>query len=186
MASGDSGQTQTSGPSTTGLNFYRPERRIILLLFLAPSFYEIWWYWQLFAFTRREGFPRARAFWWILVPIYGWIVMFRQFDDLKQAAARVSAPALSSRVAIALLIGSWWAGAASSRTSTTAGLVLIIISGVLLAWLGYVVQPSANGYLKTRYPDAPMMGMTWGEIVAASLGVLLFLLVILGALLPPA
>jgi hypothetical protein len=47
-------------------------------------------------------------------------------------------------------------------------------------------QGAASGYLKNKYPDAPPRGFTWGEIVAAALGAILFALSILGALLPPA
>ena len=171
----------------TGLNFYRHHPRVVLLLFLAPTFYEIWWYWQLFAFTPREHFPRARRFWWILVPFYGWVVLYRQFDDIKQAAVRTGAAAFNSRTAITLLILSWWAGASSNRISNVyVSLVLFVASGVLIAGVGYLVQPAANAYLKSKYPEAPMKGMTWGEITATVLGMFLFSLVLLGTFLPSA
>jgi hypothetical protein len=165
----------------TGLNFYRSHGRVVLLLFLAPVFYEFWWYWQLFSFTRREGFPRARRFWWIFVPIYDWFVLYWQFDDLSQAAARVGVPALNSALAIALLVFSWSTGSASNRISDPLmSLIAFIVSGILIAAVGYLVQPVANSYLKAKYQQAAPMRMTWGEITAAILGILLFVLAILG------
>ena len=102
----------TVGSAATSLNFHRPQRRVVALLFFAPVFYEFWWYWQLFSFTRREGFPRARRFWWILIPIYGWVVLYRQFDDLAEVAPGRD---LSSGTVIWLVIFSWLAGNASFR-----------------------------------------------------------------------
>jgi hypothetical protein len=164
---------------TTGLNFYRPERRVVALLFFAPAFYEFWWYWQLFAFTRREGFPRARQFWWILIPIYGWVVLYRQFDDLAQVTPS-GRPAFSSGTAIWLVIFSWFTGNASYRIHdayTSFG--AFIASSALIALAGALVQPGANAYLAGKYPDARPSGMTWGEVTAAVLGILLFALELL-------
>ena len=166
--------------SATVLDFCRPHRRVVIFLFLAPVFYEVWWYWKLFAFTRREGFPRARRFWWLLVPIYNWVVLYRQFDDLKQAAIRVGLPALNSVLAIWLVIFSWLAGNSSGRINSAGGsFVAFVVSGVLIAIMGSLVQPTANAYLKNQYPDAAPIGMTLGEITAIVLGILLFALVAL-------
>ena len=157
--------------SETGLNFYRPRWRVVLFLFLAPGAYEFWWYWQLFAFTRREGFPRARSFWWILVPIYGWVVLYRQFDDLREAANGLGA----STAAIWLVVLSWLGGNISYRiTSPVPSLVAFVVSCVLIAIVGALVQPTANAYLRNKYPDASPLGMTWGETVAGILGFLIF------------
>lgn len=165
--------------SAAGLNFNRPHRRVVLLLFLAPVFYEVWWYWQFFAFTRREGFPRSRRFWWLLVPIYNWVILYRQFDDLKQAAIRVAVPAFNSGLAIWLVIFSWWAGTSSNRISDAHGsFAVFVVSSVLIAIAGFLVQPTANAYLRSKYPEAPPIGMTWGELTAAALGIVLFALVI--------
>ncbi|HEY6836063.1 MAG TPA: hypothetical protein VI142_06285 [Gaiellaceae bacterium] len=158
--------------SATGLNFYRPQRRVVPLLFVAPVFYEFWWYWQLFAFTRREGFPRARRFWWILVPIYGWVVIFRQFDDLAGVAPRRS---FSSGTAIWLVIFSWIAGNVSFRVNAAyTSFGAFVVSNALIALAGSLVQPAANAYLDEKYPEARPSGMTWGEVTAAVLGILLF------------
>src|SRR3989442_10238821 len=65
--------------------FCRSPRRVAFLSFFAPVTYELWWLWQLFQFTNRERFPRARAFWWLLVPFYNFYVLYQQLDDLKKA-----------------------------------------------------------------------------------------------------
>jgi hypothetical protein len=160
---------------TTGLNFYRPRWRVVLLLLLAPVAYELWWYWQLFTFTRREGFPRSRSFWWLFVPIYGWVVLHRQFDDIEEAATGLGA----STLAIWLVVLSWAAGNISYRiTSPVPALVAFAVSDLLIATVGALVQPTANTYLRNRYQDASPLAMTWGETVAAILGVLLFVAVV--------
>src|SRR6202035_4834250 len=98
--------------------------------FLAPGTYELWWLWQLFAFTRRERFPHARAFWWILIPFYGLYVIYQQFDDLKKALAGLSSPVrLSAAGAIWLFIASALARSASNRANGLIGLGFFVLSG---------------------------------------------------------
>src|SRR2546428_13720856 len=79
----------SSAPRTAAddRGFYRSPQRVAFLSFFAPVTYELWWLWQLFQFTRREQFPRARAFWWLLVPFYNFYVVYQQLDDLKKALA---------------------------------------------------------------------------------------------------
>ena len=166
------------GSTETGLNFYRPHARVVVLLFLAPVAYEVWWYWQLFLFTRREGFPRTQSFWWILVPIYGWIVIYRQFDDLATADDEFR-PAFSSTGAIWLVVLSQVVGNASLRIAPIPSFVAFVLSSIFIAWAGHLVQPHANNYLRRRYPDAKPLPMTTGEIVATVIGVLAFALVVL-------
>jgi hypothetical protein len=176
---GEFSPTLAAETPTTGLNFYRSHRRVVLFLFLAPVFYEIWWYWQLFAFARRESFPSARRVWWLLIPIYGWVVLYRQFDDLKHAASRAGLPVRSSALAIWFVIFSWWVGSASNRISSSYGsFAAFVVSGVLIAIVGLLVQPTANAYLRNKYAVAAATGMTWGELTAAALGTLLFALFI--------
>src|SRR5205809_4509073 len=105
--------------------FYRSPQRVALLSFFAPFIYELWWYWQLFQFTRREQFPRTRAFWWILVPIYGWVVIYRQFDDLAKANDEIR-PAFSSSAAIWLVILSNIVGNGSARLDSKASLIAFL------------------------------------------------------------
>src|SRR5438034_9149165 len=69
--------------------FYRSPQRVALLSFCAPVTYELWWLWQLFQFTNREGFPRTRAFWWLLVPFYNFYVLYQQLDHVKTPLERL-------------------------------------------------------------------------------------------------
>jgi hypothetical protein len=172
-------------PPAQDRGFYRSSRRVALLAFLAPVAYELWWFWQLFKFTRREGFPRARAFWWILVPFYGWYVIYQQLDDLKRQLAQLASPIAFSAVgATWLIIFSEGFGSASNRTDGVASLATFVGSGVLIAAGAFLVQRAANAYQEARYPSRPMQGMTTGEVIATVLGLLLFIVVIIGALIP--
>jgi hypothetical protein len=165
--------------------FYRTPARVALLSFLAPVAYELWWLWQLFKFTRREGFPRARAFWWILVPIYGWYVIYQQLDDLKRQLAQLANPVPFNAVgATWLIILSQSVGSGSNRTDGLASLTIFIVSGVLFAAGAFLVQRAANAYQEARYPARPTQGWTTGEVIATVIGVLLFALATIGALVP--
>jgi hypothetical protein len=176
-----------SAPTTPAEDrgFYRSPQRVVLLNVLAPAAYEVWWIWQLFAFTKRERFPRARAFWWILIPIYGLFVLYRQFDDLKKALEGLSSPVrFSSAGAIWLVILSGVAAGASNRDNGPAGLGLFVVSGILFAAAAFLVQRASNAYQEVRYPGRPAQGMTTGEVIATVLGALLFILAIVGSLIP--
>jgi len=163
--------------------FYRPAWRVALLGFLAPGAYELWWLWQLFAFTRRERFPHARAFWWILVPFYGLYVIFQQLDDLKKGLESLSSPVrLSAAGAIWLFIASALAGSAGNRGSGVTALGFFVLSGLLFAAVASMVQRAANAYQEARYPGRHPRGMTTGEVIATVIGVIIFALAILGGL----
>jgi hypothetical protein len=74
-----------------------------------------------------------------------------------------------------LVILSWFAGNVSFRiTSPIPSLVAWIVSCALIAIVGALVQPTANGFLQNKYPGALPLGMTWGETTAAAIGILLF------------
>ncbi|HEX9097651.1 MAG TPA: hypothetical protein VF990_16315 [Candidatus Dormibacteraeota bacterium] len=162
--------------------FYRPAGRVALLAFLAPAAYELWWLWQLFDFTKRERFPRARAFWWILVPFYGLYVIYQQFDDLRKGLESISSPArLSAAGAIWLFIASALAGSGANRGTGLPALGFFLLSGLLFAATAYLVQRAANAYQEVRYPGRQPRGMTTGEVIATVIGVILFALVLLGA-----
>src|SRR5437899_9836672 len=144
-----------ASPASSGEDrgFYRSPSRVALLGFLAPGAYELWWLWQLFAFTRRERFSHARAFWWILVPFYGLYVIYRQFDDLKKGLESLSSPVrLSASGAIWLFIASALAGSASNRGSGLSVLGFFVLSGVFFAAVAFMVQRAANAYQESRYP----------------------------------
>jgi hypothetical protein len=175
--------SSASAPTTAAddRGFYRPAGRVALLGFLAPGAYELWWLWQLFAFTKRERFPHARAFWWILVPFYGLYVIFQQFDDLTKGLESVSSPVrLSAAGAIGLFIASALAGSASNRGSGLVVLGFFVLSGLLFAAVAYMVQRAANAYQEARYPGRQPRGMTTGEVIATVIGVIIFGLAILG------
>lgn len=162
--------------------FYRPAWRVALLGLAAPGAYELWWLWQLFAFARRERFPHARAFWWILVPFYGLYVIYQQFDDLKNALVAASSPVrLSAAGAAWLFIASALAGSGGNRASGLTGLGFFVLSGLLFSAVAYMVQRAANAYQEARYPGRQLSGMTTGEIIATVIGVIIFALAILGA-----
>ncbi|GAC1478798.1 MAG: hypothetical protein PVSMB9_01620 [Candidatus Dormibacteria bacterium] len=77
--------TETPTMAVPGTNFYRNPIRVAVIAFFADFAYLWWWLWHLFQFARREKFPRARSFWWLLVPFYGLFVLYQQLDDLKRA-----------------------------------------------------------------------------------------------------
>ena len=175
--------SSASAPTTPAndLGFYRPARRVALLGFLAPGAYELWWLWQLFAFTRRERFPHARAFWWILIPFYGLYVIYQQFDDLKKELQGLSSPVrLSAAGGIWLFIASALAGSASNRGNGLAVLGFFLLSGVFFAVVAFMVQRAANAYQDARYPGRQLRGMTTGEVIATVIGVIVFALAVLG------
>jgi hypothetical protein len=162
--------------------FYRSAGRVALLGFLAPGAYELWWLWQLFAFTKRERFPHARAFWWILIPFYGLYVIYQQFDDLKKALESAASPVrLSPAGAIWLFIASALAGSAGNRASGLSGLAFFVLSGLFFAAAAYMVQRAADAHQAGRYPGRQTLGMTTGEVIATVIGVIIFALAILGA-----
>jgi hypothetical protein len=165
--------------------FFRSPQRVAVLSFLAPFAYEVWWLWQLFAFTRREHFPRARAFWWLLLPFYNFYVIYQQLDDLKKAGEGLSVPARFNAVgATWLLIIATFISNGSSRLSGAGSLALYALSGVLVAIALYLVQQAANRYQATRYPGRQPQGMTVGEWIATVIGIVFLLLLVLGIFLP--
>jgi hypothetical protein len=168
--------------STDDRGFYRSAARVAVLGFLAPGAYELWWLWQLFAFTRRERFPHARAFWWILVPFYGLYVIYQQFDDLKKALEGLGSPVkLSAGGAISLFIASVIASSAGNRGGAIVVIGFFVLSGLLFSASAFLVQRAANAYQEARYPGRQLRGMTTGEVIATVIGVIIFLLAVLGA-----
>lgn len=157
-------------------DFYRSAARVGILGFLAATAYFFWWLWQLFQLARREGFPRAKAFWWIFVPIYGWVVTYQQLEDLDKQARALGRPGLRANLPLTLLILQTVAAVASNRLrNDIASFIAFIVSGVFFGLAAYLVQRNANDYLKTKYPEASRHGMTWGEITATAIGLLIFI-----------
>jgi hypothetical protein len=168
-------------------DFYRSALRVGILGALASVAYFWWWLWQFFLLVRREGLPRARAFWWVLVPIYGWVVIYRQLEDLDKRAVTLGRPGLRASIPVTLLILSGIAANAYNRlTSEPASLIAFIASSAFTGVALYLVQQNANDYLKTKYPDAAPHRMTWGEILATAIGLLVLILAIASAIFPDA
>ncbi len=46
----------------------------------------------------REGFPKAKAFWWLFVPIYHRFVICEQFEDLDKQARALGRPGLRPNI----------------------------------------------------------------------------------------
>lgn len=165
--------------------FFRSPQRVAVLSFLAPVGYELWWLWQLFAFTRRAQFPRARAFWWLLIPFYNFYVIYQQLDDLKKAGEGLNVLARFNAVgATWLLIVATIITNTSNRVSGVGSLALFAIGGVLVAVALFQVQQAANRYQAVRYPGRQPQGMTVGEWIATAIGIVFLLLVVLGSFLP--
>lgn len=166
-------------------DFYRSALRVGILGVLASVAYFWWWLWQFFLLVRREGLPRARAFWWVLVPIYGWIVIYRQIDDLDKRSVTLGRPGASIPVTLLILSGIA-ANAYNRLTSEPGSLIAFITSSAFTGVALYLVQRNANDYLKTKYPDATPPGMTWGEILATAIGLLFLIVAIASAIFPDA
>lgn len=140
--------------------------------------------WQYFLFARREQFPRARAFWWILVPFYGWVVIYRAFDDLDDAARRMNIAGVAAGLLIGLLIAANALANVANRTAGVTSLVAVLASFAATAAVLFQVQRCANAYIAGRYPDAKPTGVTWGEITASVIGIIFLALIVLGETLP--
>src|SRR5437899_10519207 len=136
--------------------FYRSPQRVALLSFFAPFIYELWWLWQLFQFTRREQFPRARAFWWLLVPFYNFYVVYQQLDDLKKAlASHASSIRFSSAGVIWLCMFATVVSNASCRFFGPTELIAFASRGGRVEAAAILPQQAATGYHGLHYPRRP-------------------------------
>jgi hypothetical protein len=161
-------------PARPGINLYRSPARVGILSFAGFLTYPIWWRWQLFKFTGREAFPRAKSFWWTLVPIYGFVVIWQQLDDLKHAAASKNVRVRAGLI-IALLVGGLLAFRGAGWRDTTLTLWVIgVLLGALLTAVGiYLGQRSIVAYLAASYPTERRRGVSLGEIIATLLTVVI-------------
>src|ERR1700730_383652 len=78
--------------------------RVVGLSLLAPVIYSYWWFWRFFHFAKREELPRARSFWWIFVPFYGWAIIGRLFHDLEDPLGPSRAQKFNAQVAVAFVV----------------------------------------------------------------------------------
>src|SRR5205807_6536036 len=116
-----SGVLQANGAATAAIpeppampTFVIDPIRVAALSLVASLVYQYWWFWRFFEFARRQGFPRSRSFWWILVPFYGWAVIGRLFNDLAVRLGSARPRGYSPQAALALIVASdvaaGWAG----------------------------------------------------------------------------
>ena len=172
-------------PGPSGAHCLRSPWRVGILAGLADPFYFFWWTYQFFAFTRREGFPRARAYWWIFVPFYGLYIFWQQVDDLRKAAERTNSERVNPTLVLGLLVGSLAADRVfGSATDITVSLMMLVTGLVLTGAALYTVQSAISSYLAVKYPFEQSRGMTVGETIATVLGVLLQALLLIGIFLP--
>src|SRR5437879_6143174 len=157
-----------SDPSTPATN--RASRRAMSM----PILLGVWGgTWQLFKFTRREGFPRASSFWWTLIPIVGVVMVWRQLDDLKKAAG--SKARVHPKLIVALFVaGSLALQAGRLANRSLAGLLLILLLAFLLTGFAiHLAQRSITSCLRATYPLERERRLSVGEVAATLLSLLL-------------
>jgi hypothetical protein len=184
-----------------GLRYWRSPLRVgVLMLFcgmapviaLLPSLgvfgallatvpvvgiYWAWWNWQLFRFVSAERLPGAKAFWWALVPLYGYFAIWRQLRATVRAAAAAGFKALPPVLLLAMLVTVEVLAVIGNlipRFEISAPLFLI--ASAILAAYAYHVQSAANAHLALAHPGAAAAPLTLGEVVSATLGGIVFLL----------
>lgn len=168
-----------SSPESMGIA--RDPLRIALLLILAPFPYNLWFLWQVFALGRQDGFPRARSFWWTLVPFYGLWVLYQVLDDLYEAERRRRG---HSSLIPPLIIGLIFVSGIVERISSgLAGLVFFAAGAAIFAIAGFLTQTSMTRYLTGDDRPGFMANVSIGETVAAVLGLSVSALVVAGTLL---
>ncbi|HYS30197.1 MAG TPA: hypothetical protein VEQ12_11975 [Candidatus Limnocylindria bacterium] len=173
------------GSGQSGAPAYRSPFRVAILASLADPFYFFWWTYQFFKFTQREGFPRARSFWWILLPIFGLYVLWQQLDDLRKAAESTSSERVNPALVLGLIIGALAADRIfGGATDTTVALVTLLAGSVLIGAALYTAQSAVSSYLAAKYPFQQSRGMTVGETVATVLGILFTAVLLLAIFLP--
>jgi len=169
----------------SGAHAYRSPFRVAILASLADPFYFFWWAFQFFKFTQREGFPRARSFWWILLPIFGLYVLWQQLDDLRNAAERTNSERVNPALVLGLIIGALAADRIfGSATAATVALVTLLAGSVLIGAALYTAQSAVSSYLAATYPFEQSRGMAVGETVATVLGILFTAVLLLAIFLP--
>jgi len=182
------GAPAASGASAVGLpparegEFQIDPMRVAALSLFAPIVYQYWWLWRFFKLARRERFPRARSFWWILVPLYGYAVIGRLFHDLQSRLGPERPQAFNAQVALGLIVAAnvsaGWGVRMSSIPFLVGGLAL---SCVFTAMALYQVQVGINAYLRQTYVGDPQSGLFPGEIIAVVAGLAALGLLVLGS-----
>jgi hypothetical protein len=161
-----------SGPPRE-LEFLLSPKRVAGLSILAPVVYPLWWFWGFFQFARQESFPRARSFWWIFVPFYGWAIIGRLFHDLEARLGPNCPAGFNPQVAVALVVAGIMSIAEAFRAPLLTSLITFAMGMALIAVAIYRVQGGVNALLRTKYPGGTGAGMIPAELIAATAGLLL-------------
>jgi Superinfection immunity protein len=163
------------------LEFLLSPIRVVGLSVLAPVVYQYWWFWRFFQFAKQEGFPRARSFWWIFVPFYGWAVIGRILYDLEARLGPGRATNFNAQVAIALVVAGDVSAGWAARLPLSLALISAGLSVVFTAVAIYQIQTAANAYLRATYPGSHGAGVIPAELIAAAAGFLLAGILVLEA-----
>jgi hypothetical protein len=162
----------SSGPPRE-LDFLLSPMRVAGLSILAPLVYEYWWFWRFFQFAKQERFPRARSFWWIFVPFYGWAIIGRLFHDLEARLGPNRPADFNPQIALAIVVAGDVSMGYAFRLPIPFSLISFGIGVVFIAVAIYQVQTAANVYLRAAYPGGSGPGMIPAELIAAAAGLLL-------------
>jgi hypothetical protein len=155
------------------LEFLLSPMRVAALSILAPVVYPLWWFWGFFQLAREESFPRARSFWWIFVPFYGWAIIGRLFHDLEARLGPNRPADFNPQVAVALVVAGIVSMAQAFRLPILISVISFAMGMALIAVAIYRVQGAVNALLRTKYPGGTGAGMMPGELIAAAAGLLL-------------
>lgn len=157
--------------------------RLAILLTLGTIPYYVWWMWEVMSLGIKERFPRAKSFWWTLIPFYGYAVVYRVLQDQASAEASLTGTAtLRPQLVIGLLVMTAVINRLTASIDKGIGfLVTYLIAFAMIGAAGYLTQSSTNRYLEARFPGLPKRGMSAGEIVATVLGMLFLALLALAA-----
>jgi hypothetical protein len=163
---------ESSGPPGE-IDFLLSPIRVAGLSILAPLVYEYWWFWRFFQFAKHEALPRARSFWWIFVPFYGWAIIGRLFHDLEARLGPNRPADFNPQIALAIVVAGDVSMGYAFRLAIPLSLISFGIGVVFIAVAIYQVQTAANAYLRATYPGGYGPGMIPAELIAAAAGLLL-------------
>jgi hypothetical protein len=107
------------------------------------------------------------------VPLYGFVVIWQQLDDLKHAAASKQVRVRAGLIVWLLVAGYIALRFVRADTGLTVAVIALLASSLLTALGVYLAQRSIVGYLAAAYPAERRRRVSVGEIVAALLTVLI-------------
>lgn len=177
-----------SGPSssTPPPNFVIDPMRVAACSLIGPVWYQYWWFYRFFKFSRREGFPRSRSFLWIFAPFYCYVVIGRMLHDLDGRLGPGRPANFQPQAVLALIV----AANVSASLGLRFGSLPFIVGGLALgcvfsAMAFYQAQSAVNAYMRSTYPGVADAGVFPGEAIAVAVSLAWFGLLVLGGT-PPA